>query len=309
MADVLFGLEPFSGKLPYTWPRSVEQLGPSPSETEGTPLFPFGFGLGTGWPQQAAQGRMVSPNGTDGRDPGVASSGSVDQEGPVVDVAAIPPEAGTTPRTLEDGRSEARSASRVDSLRVDLVSGGNMKTALLVVDMLNDFVTGVLANPAAKPTIEPIGALVDAARTRPDWLAVYANDAHRPGDLEFRVFGEHAVAGTKAAEVVPDLTPADGVDEVIPKRYYSAFTQTDLESTCRVHDIGRLVIVGQHTDCCVRHTTYDAFLRGLEVVVVSDATAVFEPLSEAPYAPRQQAALDYLETFYKAQVTTSTDLL
>jgi len=184
-----------------------------------------------------------------------------------------------------------------------------MKTGLLVVDMLNDFVTGVLANPAAEPTIDPIGTLVDAARTRPDWLTIYANDAHRPGDLEFEVFGEHAVAGTEGALVISDLTPASGVDEVIPKRYYSAFTQTDLASTCRVNDIGRLVIVGQHTDCCVRHTTYDAFLQGIEVVVVSDATAVFEPLSEAPYEPRQQAALDYLQTFYKAQVTISEDLL
>ena len=183
-----------------------------------------------------------------------------------------------------------------------------MKTALLIVDMLNDFVTGVLANPASEPTVDPIGALIDAARTRPDWMTIYANDAHRPGDLEFEVFGEHAVAGTKGAEVIPDLTPV-GIDEVIPKRYYSAFTETDLASTCRVNDISRLVIVGQHTDCCVRHTTYDAFLQGLEVVVVSDATAVFEPLSEDPYEPRQQAALDYLRTFYKAEVASSADLL
>lgn len=184
-----------------------------------------------------------------------------------------------------------------------------MKTGLLVVDMLNDFVTGVLANPASPPTVAPIGALIDAARTRPDWLTIYANDAHRPGDLEFEVFGEHAVAGSKGAEVIADLTPAPGIDEVIPKRYYSSFTETDLASTCRVNDIGRLVIVGQHTDCCVRHTTYDAFLLGLEVVVVADATAVFEPLSKDPYEPRQQAALDYLQTFYKAKVASSGDLL
>ncbi len=184
-----------------------------------------------------------------------------------------------------------------------------MKTGLLVVDMLNDFVTGVLANPASVPTIEPIAELVEAARTRPDWLTIYANDAHRPGDLEFKVFGEHAVAGTEAAEVIPDLKPEPGIDEVIPKRYYSSFTETDLASTCRVNDIGRLVIVGQHTDCCVRHTTYDAFLHGIEVVVVSDGTAVFEPLSDAPYAERQQAALDYLQTFYKAEIATSRDLL
>ena len=46
VADVLFGDQPFTGKLPYTWPRSVEQL-PFDFETldESGPLYPFGYGL------------------------------------------------------------------------------------------------------------------------------------------------------------------------------------------------------------------------------------------------------------------------
>ena len=46
VADVLFGARPFVGKLPYTWPRSVEQL-PFDFATleEGAALFPRGFGL------------------------------------------------------------------------------------------------------------------------------------------------------------------------------------------------------------------------------------------------------------------------
>lgn len=42
VADVIFGDLPFQGKLPFTWPVSVEQL-PLGSGTE-EPLFPFGFG-------------------------------------------------------------------------------------------------------------------------------------------------------------------------------------------------------------------------------------------------------------------------
>jgi len=49
VADVIFGDVPFTGKLPYTWPRTVAQL-PFDFEnlpTEGcdAPLFPFGYGL------------------------------------------------------------------------------------------------------------------------------------------------------------------------------------------------------------------------------------------------------------------------
>jgi hypothetical protein len=72
---------------------------------------------------------------------------------------------------------------------------------------------------------------------------------------------------------------------------------------------GRVVIVGQHTDCCVRHTSYDAFLRGLEVVVPADATAVFQPLSEEAVEARQEQALDYLRTFYGVRVVPAADLL
>jgi beta-glucosidase len=42
---VLFGARPFTGKLPYTWPRSTEQL-PLGSSVQ-QPLFPFGYGLET----------------------------------------------------------------------------------------------------------------------------------------------------------------------------------------------------------------------------------------------------------------------
>jgi beta-glucosidase len=51
VADVLFGEYPFTGKLPYTWPRTNEQL-PINKNTSANlsgcaaPLFPYGYGLG-----------------------------------------------------------------------------------------------------------------------------------------------------------------------------------------------------------------------------------------------------------------------
>lgn len=183
-----------------------------------------------------------------------------------------------------------------------------MKTSLVILDMLNDFVDGTLANPAAKPIIGKIGELADAVRNRDDWVVIYANDAHKPGDVEFEVFGEHALAGSPGAEVVPELTPEEG-DIVVPKRFYSAFTETDLDATCRVHNIGKMVVVGQHTNCCCRHTTYDAFLRGIEVAVVSDATCLFEPMVGDNYDAAQSEALEYLTTFYNAESLETSDLI
>ena len=124
-----------------------------------------------------------------------------------------------------------------------------MTTAVLVLDMLTDFTSGKLANPATAHIIQPIAALVRAARERDDWLVIYGNDAHRPGDFELAVFGEHAMAGTPGAAVIEELAPQSR-DLVVDKRYYSAFTQTDLDATCRGHRISRVVVTGQHTDCC-----------------------------------------------------------
>ena len=48
VADVLFGDLPFTGKLSYNWPRSLDQVPighPSPPGKEVEPLFPFGYGL------------------------------------------------------------------------------------------------------------------------------------------------------------------------------------------------------------------------------------------------------------------------
>jgi nicotinamidase-related amidase len=183
-----------------------------------------------------------------------------------------------------------------------------MTTAVLVLDMLTDFTSGKLANPAARHITEPIAALARAARGRDDWIVVYGNDAHQPGDFELAVFGEHAMAGTPGAAVIEGVAPEPG-DLIVSKRYYSAFTQTDLDATCRVHGIDRLVVTGQHTDCCCRHTSYDAFARGIAVVAVSDATAVYEPFAAGRYQQVQDQALRYLRTYYGAEITSIADLL
>jgi nicotinamidase-related amidase len=183
-----------------------------------------------------------------------------------------------------------------------------VRTALVVVDMLNDFMDGVLGNPAASGIVGPIAALADGARASDEWVVVYANDAHQVSDVELRVFPPHAMAGTAGADVIEELRPRPG-DTVVDKRFYSAFTETDLDVRLRSDDVGRLVLVGQHTDCCVRHTSYDAFVRGYEVVICPDATTVFGPEADEPVDVRQGRALDYLRTYYGAQMETSDAVL
>ncbi|MGH2658403.1 MAG: cysteine hydrolase family protein [Actinomycetota bacterium] len=174
--------------------------------------------------------------------------------------------------------------------------------ALVVIDMLNDFVTGKIANARAEHIIPNIKDLLGKARAaRDEWLVVYANDAHLPGDFELRVWGEHAMAGTPGAEIIPELEAVEG-DFVLPKRTYSSFHGTGLDPLLRQFRVDTVVLTGQHTNICLRHTTADAFFRGYQVIVPRDAV---EAISEED----QGSGLKYLETIYKVDLLYTKELL
>lgn len=181
--------------------------------------------------------------------------------------------------------------------------------AIIVIDMLNDFVTGALANPAGQAITPKLAALLEHARAQ-GWLVVYANDAHLPGDYEEKVWGPHALAGTPGADVIPEIAPQEG-DVVLPKRFYSSFFETGLASLLRQNGVSEVIITGQHTHICVRHTSSDAFINGFEISVPRDATAMFRlpDHTDADYARLQQEALDYLANVYAAKITTVEELI
>ena len=78
--------------------------------------------------------------------------------------------------------------------------------AIIVIDMLVDFVSGPLKNDRANKIIPHIVRLLACARKN-NWIVVYANDAHLAGDPEETVWGKHALANTPGAQVIKELTP------------------------------------------------------------------------------------------------------
>lgn len=183
------------------------------------------------------------------------------------------------------------------------------KKAVIVIDMLNDFVTGALANPASQEITPRLAALLDHAR-REGWLVVYANDAHLPGDPEEKVWGPHAMAGTHGADVIPEIAPRDG-DMVLPKRFYSGFFETGLTSLLRQNGVEEVILTGQHTNICVRHTSSDAFNEGFAISVPSDGVAMFRlpDHTAGDYDRIQREALDYLVMCYGTNITTIEELI
>jgi nicotinamidase-related amidase len=150
-----------------------------------------------------------------------------------------------------------------------------MKEALLVIDMLNDFVRkdAPLEVPDTRSIIPVIKQEIDKAHAAGNPV-IYVCDSHAANDKEFSKFGwpAHAVKGTRGADVVDELKPAKN-DIVIPKDTYSGFYGTDLEKTLRLLGVDALRLTGDVTHICILFTAADAVLRDYRVTVVEDGVA------------------------------------
>lgn len=169
------------------------------------------------------------------------------------------------------------------------------KQAVLVVDMLNDFVTGALKCDRGLAIVPKTAQLVQAARKK-GVPVVFCNDAHLKGiDHELKLWGDHAIAGTAGAEVIPQLAPTEN-DYIVPKRRYSGFFHTDLDLLLKELGVTTVIITGLHTHMCVRHTSADAYQLGYNVVVAKDATDSF---TQQDY----ESGLRYLKEVYGAEIS------
>ncbi len=178
------------------------------------------------------------------------------------------------------------------------------KTALLIVDMQNDFCSrggwldsrGIDISPNRKP-IEPINTLVESFRqhslpviwvnwgVRKDLLNIHPSlrHAHSPrGDepgLAEPVPGTRSEVisrGSWGAEVVDEIHPGDR-DIQIVKHRFSAFWDTETDLILRNLGIKTLLIGGVNMDQCVMTTLEDASFLGYDTVLIEDATATTSP--------------------------------
>lgn len=174
------------------------------------------------------------------------------------------------------------------------------RPAVIVADMLVDFITGALANPPSEAIIAPLAALLHGARER-GWPICYVNDTHLLGDAEEQLWGPHALAGTPGAQVIPELTP-EPRDVEFGKRYCSGFHQTGLDVYLRQRSVETVIVTGQHAHICVQHTAGDAFIAGHRVVLATDGITAFTPEDNA-------TGLANAEQIYGALPLTNAEIL
>ena len=169
-----------------------------------------------------------------------------------------------------------------------------MKTALIVVDVQNDFCEGgALAVTGGAAVAKAITDYV--ATTDRDYLVVTSQDWHNPlPDTNAGHFADgepnwtttwpvHCVAGTPGADLHPDLR-LPRVDITVRKgqgrQDYSAFdgvpnghARITLAHFLREAGVEHIDVVGLATDHCVKATALAAVDGGFDVTVLTDLTA------------------------------------
>ena len=162
------------------------------------------------------------------------------------------------------------------------------KTALLVVDVQNDFAdsNGSLYVRDGEAVIPIINEQIEAAR-RTGALVVYTQDWHPGSTPHFEkdggIWPVHCVQGTWGAELHPGLKV---VGEVVRKGAggedgYSGFTVRDprsgeehgtgLEELLRRRGVERVVVAGLATDYCVKETAVDGARKNFNTTVLTSA--------------------------------------
>lgn len=158
------------------------------------------------------------------------------------------------------------------------------KTAMIVVDMQNDFVAegAPMETPAARAVVPKVAEALRICREA-GINVIYTAHVHREDGCDMGLFAMHPpiadrvalVDGTSGAEIYPDLAPAPG-EHVIKKHRYSGFFGTDLDIILREWGVDTVIISGTTTENCCFSTARDAMFRNYRVIFLSDATATYD---------------------------------
>src|SRR5204863_8265759 len=219
---------------------------------------------------------------------------------------------------LQAGSSAATSGVVTVDAKPEPIAINPKNTAVIVVDMENDFVSkGGMFDRAgadisgAQKAIAPTAKVLAAARAtgmkiiylrmayQPDLSDLGARDSvNRTRHLKFGV-GQtiRAPDGRESRILIRDTWDTDIVDELKPqasditiyKTRFSGFYRTDLDATLKKLGIKYLIITGVTTSICVDSTVRDAMFRDYLCVLLKDCMS--EPIGHDLPRTNHEASL------------------
>lgn len=235
------------------------------------------------------------------------------QPGPILDTSAWPA-LGIAERNsyrvsdtvVDMRRPELRTRPiYVSALPQSLLLDGT-RTALIVIDMVNDFCApdgwiaslGVDVTPA-RALIEPINRVSYAMRAhgmpviwlnwgvRPDRLNLSPGTQHPfnpngkgpglSGEMSGAKRSHHVLRAESWGTQIVDELKQDGGDIHVDKHRISGFWDSPLDSILRNLGITTIIFTGVNADHCVMGTLMDANFHGYDTILIEDCTATTSP--------------------------------
>lgn len=219
----------------------------------------------------------------------------------------------------------ARGAVMLDA-KPGSISIDRAKTAVIVVDMQNDFGSkGGMFDRAGidisgiQKAVAPTARVLSAARRagikivylkmgyRPDLSDLGAPDApNRVRHLEVFGVGQTVqtpdgkegrvlIRDTWGTDIVEELKPQP-VDVIMYKHRFSGFYQTELDATLKAAGIKHLIFTGCTTSVCVESTIRDASFRDYQCVLLTDCTS--EPIGKDAPTSNHDASLLVIQILF-----------
>jgi nicotinamidase-related amidase len=170
-----------------------------------------------------------------------------------------------------------------------------MKDALLLVDVVNDFLheDGEALLESYRKAHGTLRAAIDRARAA-GAPVIYANDNFGTWDGDVRRLVRHAVEEGRGGDLVAAVAPG-GDDRFVVKPRYSAFDHTPLVLILRELGIERILVAGAATEACVVQTAIDARELGFKISILVDACSSVDERNE-------HLALEYAEAVVGAHL-------
>ena len=170
------------------------------------------------------------------------------------------------------------------------------KKALLVIDMLKDFIKeeGALYCGESSYAIVPfVSKKIDEFR-REGNPVIFIMDSHTKDDPEFKLFGKHCIEGSEGAQLGGGLE-ITGSDYVVKKATYDGYYNSTLKRILEENRISKVFLVGVCTSICVMETAGSLVKREYKVYIYEDGVADFD--KEA-----HEFALGRMKKVYGAEV-------
>lgn len=162
-----------------------------------------------------------------------------------------------------------------------------MKTALLIIDIQNDYFPSGKMELVGSVEASAATARLLAAFRQQSWPIFHIQHINtRPGATFF-------LPGTVGSEIHPSVAPLSG-EPVITKHFPCSFQGTDLEEQLHSAGVSTLLICGMMSHMCVDTTVREAFRLGFTNIVTHDACATRELTFNGLTVPAPQVHASYM---------------